>query len=132
MLQYTLKYESVRRRMPKFLCLFYSVFLSPPNMSLLGQQLQSLPRHAPSSGLCCRALRRPLQAPLQHRSHPLCCRAPQQRQTACLRRRLTVPPHAQASLFFVRDSSLMLGVTRAGFDGSPTSDAFGFFDLGWV
>ena len=37
---------------------------------------------------------------------------------------------AHAGLFSVRDSSLMLGVTRAGFGGSPTSDAFGFFDLG--
>ena len=76
MLQYALKYESVRTGMPKFLCLFYLVFLSPPNTSLLRQQLQSLSRHAPTSGLYGRALRRPFQAPLQHRPHPLCRRAP--------------------------------------------------------
>ena len=128
MLQYALKYESIRTRMPKFLCLFYLVFLSPPNTALPGQQLQSLPRRAPSSRLHRRALLRPLQ----HRPHPLHCRAPWRHQTAHSQRRPAVPPHAHAGLFSIRDSSLMLGVTRARFDGSPTSDAFGFFDLGWV
>ena len=57
---------------------------------------------------------------------------PWRRQIARPRRRPVVPPHAHAGLFSIRDSSLMLGVTSAGFDGSPTSDAFRFFDLGWV
>ena len=95
MLQYTLKYESVRTRMPKFLCLFYLVFLSPPNTALPGQQLQSLPRRAPSSRLHRRALLRPLQ----HRPHPLHCRAPWRHQTAHSQRRPAVPPHAHAGLF---------------------------------
>ena len=62
--------------MPKFLCLFYSVFLSPSNTSLLRRQLQSLSRHALTSRLHRRALRRPFQAPFQHRPRPLRRRAP--------------------------------------------------------
>ena len=91
------------------------------------------PKGAPSFGLRRCALRRPFQAPLQHhfklhfKLHLRLSDAKQLVRDAAQRFLLTL-----MQAFSVRDSSLMLGVTRAGFDGSPTFDALGFFDLGWV
>ena len=142
MLQYALKYESVRTRMPKFLCLFYSIFLSPPNTSLLRQQLQSLSRHAPTSGLYGRALRRPFQAPLQHRPRPLRRRAPLGGSSGLMDLPPPMPPSASsvrwawspssdAAMRFLSLSSasglmdlppptLLGSLIWDGFDGSPT------------
>ena len=142
MLQYALKYESVRTRMPKFLCLFYLVFLFPPNTSLLRQQLQSLSRHAPTSRLHDRALQRPFQAPLQHRSRPLRSRAPPDDSSGLMDLPPSMPPSASsvrwarspssdAALRFLSSTSalglmdlppptLLGSLIWDGFDGSPT------------